>query len=109
MSNVKFRGISGVIRRAINNGILVGNIEPCHVRDLLPESKKAASDSVILSSLKHLSTLNEIEEKGGTFSVKSTTTNVAYPQVSVIGGLISMKVVDGKSIVTIEAAEMENL
>ncbi len=106
MSN--FRGISAAVRRAINNGILVGKIEPQQIREILPETKRGAPTDVIFKSLKYLVSMNEIEEKKGSFFVKSLTV-ISGQQVSVIGELISVKVVDGKSIVTIEAVEMENL
>jgi len=110
MANVIFRGISGVIRRSINNGTLVGRIEPHIVRHLLPDSKKAAPDTVIIKSLKYLATMNEIQEKGSEFFTKTPTTpKAALPEVSVIGGFISVKIVDGRSIVTIDAVDMEYL
>ena len=108
MTNVHFRGISGVVRRAVNKGVLVGKIEAHQVRGLLPEAKKAAPDSAILKSLKYLADLNEIDERNGEFFVKSMIV-ISGQQVSIIGELISVKVSNGKSIVTVEVVEMENL
>lgn len=107
MSNVHFRGISAAVRRAINSGGLVGEIRPDLVRDLLPNNKKAAPDSVIISSLKHLANLNEIREKNGEFFTKNQSLPSGLARVIVIGILIKTVVSDGKCVATIEVEQME--
>jgi len=108
-NKVKFRGICGAVRRAMHNGSLIGEITPGIVRTLLPDEKKTAPDHVVITSLKRLADLNEIVENKNRFFTKMIVSVTTHPQVSVIGSLLSIKVVDGKSIVTIEAVDMENL
>ena len=110
MGKVQFRGICGAVRRAIHNGSLVGEIRPDIVRTLLPEEKKAAPNRTILTSLRRLADLNEITEDRSRFFTKSmTATPLSDPQVSIIGTLLSVKVVAGESIATIKVVEMENV
>jgi len=47
----RFRGITNVVRRGINDGVIKGRISYNQVRSLLPEAKKMAPDKVIRISL----------------------------------------------------------
>lgn len=107
LRNVKYRGISGVVRRAVNKNEIVGEITADKVRGLLPEEKKSAPDHTILNSLRRLADAGEIQEENNKFYPKTRT--AISPTVSVIGELKSLKTTDGVTTVTIKVSEMEYL
>jgi hypothetical protein len=106
---VNYRGITGVVRRAVNKGIILEEITPEKVRSLLPEGKNDAPDNTILASLQRLAYSGEIIEDGGKFFPKDVplATQVVSPSVSVIGELKSIKTINGVTTVTIEVTELE--
>lgn len=103
--NVKYRGISGVVRRAVNKGEFVGEITPDKVRFLLPEEKKSAPDHTILNSLRRLADAGEIREDSNKFYPKTKT--VSLPIVSIIGELTAIQTTGGITVVTVKVSEME--
>lgn len=107
MSRVLYKGISGAVRREVNSGGLSGEITIAAVRELLPDGKNRAPESVIRNSLNYLTQMNEIERRGARFFTKSVPVQVLTKKVIVTGNLMDTKVKDGKCVVTIEVDEME--
>jgi len=109
MANVQYRGISGVIRRAINNGVIKGEIKIEDLRPLFPTKKSDAPDRIIENSLKYLTMTNEIVEREGKFFTKTDAPSSVGPHVSVIGEQLSMKIENGITIVTVKVMDLEYL
>lgn len=114
----KYRGISGAIRRAANQGHLVGEIKPEDVRSLLPKEKSDAPDQVITKTLHYLSNQGDIVQVGGRYFVKGSEPKVhkqiGIPEIKsskdealVAGKIISIDTVDGKLIAKVEVSSLE--
>jgi hypothetical protein len=111
MRNVKYRGISGVIRRGIISGRLTGIITPENVRGYLPAIKSDAPDDTIIKSMKHLEKKGELATLNGQFCTKQYYRNQTVSQnkpketeYSLIGKLVDTKAVNGKTVMTFEVS-----
>ena len=80
----RFRGITNVVRRGINDGVIKGRISYNQVRSLLPEAKKMAPDKVIRISLYGMARRNEIQKVYKDYYTKDTqlTSYVKKPEKS---------------------------
>lgn len=102
---VLYRGISGVVRRAIVAGTLHGTIPIPVIRTMLPEKKRTATDSVIWNSLHYLATQNEIieDDKGRFFTKDSRPFQLGKGTFTFIGKPIisSARMVNGRPVLEI--------
>lgn len=110
---VKYRGITNVVRRAIQKGELKGIINPSDVRHLLPEAKASAPDQVINRSLNQMARKDELHESRGVFSTKefgsAPTSSAGKPSESVITGtILDTRVENGKILATVEVKSLDN-
>jgi hypothetical protein len=114
----KYRGISGVVRRAANQGYLDGEIKPADIRPLLPEGKNSAPDKVIIKSLYYLASQGDIVQVGGRYFVKGSEpkvhrqiqipeTKTSKGDALVVGKIISMDTIDGKLVAKVEVSSLE--
>lgn len=106
----QYRGITGVVRRAVNDGTIKGLISCNGVRELLPEVKRTAPDKVINVSLHRMAKHKEIQKIHGTYytkeatkatDVKDTRKSSTSPEVMIMGNLLSTRMEDGKVVATV--------
>ena len=121
-----YRGITGVVRRAINNGTIKGKIFIADVQQLMPEGKKDVPENVVRSSLNRMARNKEIHRVHKEFYTKDmklstiqkavevvSTTEPAPKRrkpeaknVSVTGRLVGTTMQDGKMIASIEVSNL---
>ena len=109
MSNIHFRGLSGVIRRGIHSGALKGEITVDTIRPLLTHKFVSASDNTITNSLKYLVGGNEIVLVDGKYYTKESKLQTDRVERIVTGYITNTKTVHGKILVTIEATSIDIL
>ncbi|MCW4018998.1 MAG: hypothetical protein NWF00_10035 [Candidatus Bathyarchaeota archaeon] len=103
-----YRGITGYIRRAINNNTLKGRITTNDVRRLLPDRLYDAPNSTIIASLRNMAKNREIViDKNGNFFTKGCEPACRNKEVTVTGYVTEAKEVGGKVFVTIEVTHMK--
>lgn len=105
----KFRGITGIIRKAINNNELKGELRYSEIRSVLPEENKQAPDKSIKSSLYHMLKGNEIQRVHGVYFTKDASTAPAKSksEVCVLGKLIGTQMIDGKMVANVEVTTLD--
>jgi hypothetical protein len=109
---VRYRGISNAVRKAIARGDIRGEIKLSHVRPHLPTGKASASNEVIEKSLSYLAQRKEIIKGAhGRFFTKDSIpkSEVKAPgdQAIVTGTVLDMKFSDGKVLALVEVSSFE--
>lgn len=62
---MKFRGVTAVIRNAIANGSLTGQIDYAIIKSMMPATKKRVPNTVISVALTRMSNLDEVRKVSG--------------------------------------------
>jgi hypothetical protein len=109
---VRYRGISNAVRKAIARGDIRGEIKIKDVRPHIPTGKASASNDVVEKSLSYLAKRKEIIKGAhGRFftrdSMPKTEVKSSGDQAIITGTVLDMKLVDGKVHALIEVSSFE--